>query len=156
MATIFILCVLVLLITYGYPRIIAKSEGAKCLTNMRNVHAGLAAFVADKGHWPEEPLADTQDLLEDWWVWVLKPYGPDERSWVCPTVYRLVTSRTKDNRPKLHYWPTWFDAKPGTPYRYATQPWLVENGNNHGNGANVCFPDGSIKPMNEIRKKKVN
>jgi prepilin-type processing-associated H-X9-DG protein len=35
------------------------------------------------------------------------------------------------------------------PYKYP-QPWLIEIGNMHGHGANICFPDGSIRTMNDV------
>jgi hypothetical protein len=50
----------------------------------------------------------------------------------------------------LHYMPAMFDATPGIARRWSTQPWLVEIANAHGQGALVCFPDGSVKSFNQI------
>ena len=32
----------------------------------------------------------------------------------------------------------------------STQPWLIEIGNMHGRGAQACFPDGSIRSMDQL------
>jgi hypothetical protein len=124
---------------------------------MRSIHTALAAAVSDKGHWPqekEETWMVNRNAYEDWWIETLKPYGIGEESWRCPTIYRTVTKRTDENRPKLHYTPTMFDNKPLTPYKWSTQPWLIEIGNMHGRGALMCFPDGSIRSMDEVMQKR--
>ncbi len=64
----------------------------------------------------------------------LEPYGTTDRVWQCNTIMRKVVSKTKDKRPRMHYVLTMFDDKPLTPYKWSTQPWLVEIGNMHGVG----------------------
>ncbi len=130
-----------------------RAEAAKCMANMRSLQVSLSAYLQDKNHWPQEPveqLGNNEDAYEDWWIAELKPYGAEASTWMCPTIKRLVTNKSKDGRPKVHYTPTMFDKHPATPYRWSTQPWLIEIGNMHGQGALICYPDGSIKPMDEV------
>ena len=97
-------------------------------------------------------MANDTDTYEDWWIKELKPFNAPETVWQCPTIMRKIVNKKKDRRPLVHYTPTMFDAKPFTPYKWSTQPWLIEIGNMHGAGALICFPDGSIKTMNEVVK----
>jgi len=153
LAVIVILGVLASLVFLAFDRLPMRAEMPACMANMRSLQVSLAAYTADKGHWPQEPvdqLGNNEDAYEDWWIAELKPYGAEESTWMCPTIKRLVTNKSKNGRPKVHYTPTMFDKNPGTPYRWTTQPWLIEIGNMHGQGALICYPDGSIKPMDEV------
>lgn len=136
----------------------ARAEGVHCAQNLRSLQVSLAAYVQDVGHWPQEPQelfeGEDQDASEDWWLKELENYGATQAVWQCPTIKRLVSSKNAAGRPKLHYTPTPFDERSFTPFRWATQPWLVEIGNMHGRGALICFPDGSIKAMDDIIEKK--
>jgi len=122
---------------------------------MRSLHTSLAVYIQDRGHWPQEPeglwdASGNNDAFEDWWVNELLPYGATEANWQCKTIMRTVVNKTKNKRPRIHYTPTMFDEKPFTPYRWSTQPWLIEIGNMHGRGAQACFPDGSIRGMDQL------
>lgn len=133
---------------------IERSEAVRCAQNLRSLHTSLAAYVQDKGHWPQEPASiwevNDSDAHEDWWMKELEPYGATEKVWQCPTIMRKVVNKSTTKRPKMHFVPTMFDSNSMTPYKWPTQPWLVEIGNMHGVGALICFPDGSIKTMNEV------
>lgn len=63
-------------------------------------------------------------------------------------------AKSKDRRPRIHYTPTMFDDKQGTPYKWPKQPWLIEIGDMHGNGALAGFPDGSTRAINDILPPK--
>lgn len=133
-----------------------RAEAVKCANNLKSLHVSLAGYLQDVGHWPQEPndvwASNDNDAYEDWWIATLKPFGATEKVWQCPTIYRKVTSHSSKGRPKVHYTPTMFDDKPYTPYKWSTQPWLVEIGNMHGQGALIGFPDGSVKPMDDVMK----
>ena len=153
-----ILGILIGLSILSWPKVLASTENAKCLSHMRSLQVSLATYTQDVGHWPQIPSeldagSNDDSNYEDWWLNELEPYGGTPEVWMCPTIRRLVTSQSKDGRPKLHYTPTMFDEKPATPYKWSTQPWLVEIGNMHGHGANICFPDGSIRTMDDLLKK---
>lgn len=144
---------LVLVVKYGL-RTVETSEAVRCAQNLKSLHTSLAAYIQDKGHWPQEPeglwQSNDGDAYEDWWIKELEPYGAPEEVWRCPSIQRKIVNKNKTGRPKMHYSPTKFDNKALTPYKWSTQPWLVEIGNLHGVGALICFPDGSVKTMNEV------
>lgn len=147
-----ILAILLALVVISAERIRNYVEGVKCAGNLRALHASFSTYVNDNGHWPQEPpelAAANDDAYEDWWIETMKPYGVTEKVWQCPSVIRQVTSKSRNGRPKIHYTPSLFDIRPFTPYKFKTQPWLVENGNMHGDGALICYPNGEIKTMNE-------
>jgi len=156
MIVIGIMAVLTTLIFVGWSMIIAKSEKVQCMGNLRSLQTSLNSYIQDVGHWPQipeeldAPGSGNDNAYEDWWLEELKNYGGTPEVWQCPTIKRMVISKSPDGRPKLSYTPTPFDALAFTPYKWSTQPWLVEIGNIHGGGALICFPDGSIKTMNDI------
>jgi hypothetical protein len=50
--------------------------------------------------------------------------------------------------PLIHYLPTLFDARPGTPNKWTGMPWFSEIANVHGHG-NLTIPSGGhIVPSN--------
>lgn len=124
------------------------------MSNMRSLHVSLSAYIQDHAQWPQEPEelweSPNEDASEDWWIETLTPYGGDESVWQCPTIARQIRAQSEDGRPRAHYAPTSFDEGTLTPYRWSTQPWLVEIGNIHGRGAHLLFPDGSIRVMSEF------
>jgi prepilin-type N-terminal cleavage/methylation domain-containing protein len=152
LAVITVIAILAALAVPVGSNLLDRFESASCMNNMRNLIPPLSAYVQERGHWPQEPQsAKLNDKAhEDWWINELQPYDLTEKNWQCPTIRRKVTSKSEDRRPRLHYSPTLFDDKPGTPFRWATQPWFIEIGNAHGRGAFICFPDGSIKTINDF------
>ncbi len=153
LVTIAIIAVVVTLVLVGLRHYRERAEAIRCGSNMRSIQVALAAAVQDEGgRWPQIPVeVDIDpDRAEDWWFDQLKNYGITENTWKCPTIQRKVVSRTENGRPRLHYQPTQFDDRAGTPYKWTTQPWLVEIGNMHGGGPLLSFPDGSIKGMDEV------
>lgn len=150
----FILAVLAALIVATYSSFAAKSEGVKCAVNLRNLHVAFSGYIQDKGHWPQEPLADKPEWIEDWWLYTMKPYGAEPLVWQCPTIRRKISAKNRDGRPKIHYSPTLFDARPGMAFRWSTQPWFIEAADAHGSGPLLCFPDGSIRSMDEVLANK--
>ncbi len=127
------------------------------MATMRSLHVALSSYVRDVGKWPQEPeelwLAENSAPLEDWWFETLGPFGGGEKAWRCPTISRLVARGEEKDTPRMHYGPTRFDDKPLSPFRWATQPWLVEIGDMHGRGAHIIFPDGSIRVMSDFLPK---
>ena len=133
---------------------IARAEGVKCLSHMRSLHASLAAYVQDAGHWPQEPETDTAEIDADWWINELKPYGATGEVWLCPTIKRAQQPMPEKDRWRIHYSPGMFGPLPSDPYKFSTQPWFVEVVGMHGHGPNICFPDGSILPLDDLMSKK--
>jgi len=149
-----IVSILAALVLKVYTHSIERSDAVRCASNLRSLHTSLSAYIQDKGCWPQEPeaiwAANDNAAYEDWWMKELEPYGATEEVWQCRTIMRKVVSKSKDKRPRMHYVPTKFDEKPLTPYKWSTQPWLIEIGNMHGVGALICFPDGSVRTMDDV------
>lgn len=156
LASVAVISILVSLTIVGWPKVMASVAVARCMGNMRSLHVSLGSYVTDVGHWPQVPEAidvsssDDDSAYEDWWLNELKAYGGIPAVWQCPLIQSQVSSKSPDGRPKIHYTPTPFDEKPASPYKWNTQPWLVEIGNIHGRGANICFTDGSIRSMDDV------
>lgn len=150
-----ILAILGTLGFYAWQPLIGRAEGAKCLSHMRLLHSALTSYVQDVGHWPQEPGVPEEDydIDADWWIKEMKPYGATEESWMCPSIRRAQKSVPEKERWKVHYSPTIFNAFPTAPYKFAGQPWLIEVVGLHGRGPNICFPDGSIRPLDDLLPK---
>lgn len=153
-----ILAILIAIVAKYSSGWLNRAEALHCAQNLRSLQVSFASYVQDEGHWPQEPEelreAESFNPSEDWWLQEMENYGATPEVWQCPTIKRLVSDKDPDGRPKIHYTPTPFDEQAYTPYRWSTQPWLIEIGNMHGNGALICFPDGSIKAMGEVVQTK--
>lgn len=153
LAVAIILAILAALILPNYRGIIAKAQQAVCMANMRSIQVGLAAYLQDNNDvWPQGPTPTEQGAWEAFWLATLKPHDISERTWQCPTIKAsLAADGAKPaTMPRVHYMPTMFDDTPGVARRWATQPWLIERANAHGQGALISFPDGSIKSFNKV------
>jgi type II secretory pathway pseudopilin PulG len=139
-----IIALLSLIGFYGYAKYKQHAEKVQCMSQMRAVHQGLADYVADKGHWPQPPMAIEQITEESWfgwWVATLEPYGVPAEAWICPT--DKVEAGEENVGQRGSYIATVFDSGPWTPFRW-NQPWLMERGDMHGKGAHIIFPRGEI------------
>ena len=63
---------------------------------------------------------------------------------------KLIANQQSSGGAKSSYAVSLFDKGPAAPYRWPTQPWLVEGVGVHPNGPHVCFPDGSIHSLNSL------
>lgn len=131
----------------------ANARAATCVANMRSIIFGLHGYLADHGTvWPQSPAPPRTRQWDDFWTTSLKNYGISPKTWQCPEINArlLPLADRRSETPKLHYTPTGFPPVPGIAYRWATQPWLIEKANAHGQGSHIGFPDGSIKPLFKI------
>ncbi len=148
-----IIAVLAAMAIPEYPKWMAKASQAKCMANMRAIHVGLGSYLNDHSDiWPQGPAPQEGAPWAEFWIRTLEPLGVPQTTWECPAIRRML-----GNPPSLpitdtsiHYVPTMFDNLPGTARRWPGQPWLVERADAHGNGALLCFTDGSIKPFSKI------
>lgn len=148
-AVLLILSILALLIIPNYQRIIASAQQVQCASNMRSIRVGLSLHMEDhKGIWPQGPPPADPGWAA-YWISILTPYDISERTWQCPTIRGLLRERGEGGLG-LHYVPTMFDATPDIANRWATQPWLIEVADAHGQGPLICFPDGSVKPFSKV------
>jgi len=153
---IFVVAIMGLLLALAvpeYPKWLAQASQAKCMANMRSLHVGLGNYLNDHGNvWPQGPSPEAGAAWATFWIRTLEQVDVPERTWECPGIRRMVGNPPRDTitADSIHYSPTMFDALPGTARRWPTQPWLVERANAHGDGALLCFTDGSIKPFNKF------
>lgn len=132
-----------------------KPESIICMQNLRSLHASLGAYISDKGHWPQIPpgIGD-DDARARWWVEELKPYDAPLKVWHCPSLVREMGEGTINSEevPSLHYVPGHFDKHRFSPYRWSTQPWVIEL-YDHGDGNFILFPDGHIDTLNNVYER---
>jgi hypothetical protein len=146
LATVTIVIVLILLLTGVFSKLPGAADRVRCTENLKSLHVGLGSYMADKGHWPNQPDLSykQQKEYEDFWIDALKPYGIVDSVWQCPGILRLGQITANGKSPRVHYSPTMFDQKPGTPTKWPNMPWVVEIGNAHGHGPLLILPDGSV------------
>jgi len=153
---VFVLAILGILAAMAipeYPKWLAKASQAKCMANMRALHLGLSTYLNDHNNiWPQGPAPEAGAEWAAFWIRTLEGVDVPARTWECPAIHRMLgrPPRQPISDTSIHYSPTMFDDLPGTARRWPTQPWLVERADAHGNGALLCFTDGSIKPFNKV------
>ncbi len=146
-AAISIVAILVVLAVPNIGNYLRKAQEVRCMANMRNITVGLRGYLQDHGNiWPQGPSPNAGVEWENFWLGVLRPYGITDKTWQCPA----ILARSGPDTPRVHYTPTLFPAVPGIADRWSTHPWLIERGEGHGNGALICFPDGSIKSFDKV------
>jgi type II secretory pathway pseudopilin PulG len=146
--------VLAVFIAPNYRPLLERAQGVICASHMRSICLAMDHYLNDHDQvWPQAPSPADQRAWSDFWLATLAPYGITRSTWQCPTIRGLLRD-AGDEGPILHYTPAMFDPTPGIARRWSTQPWLVEIANAHGQGALVCFPDGSVKSFNEIIREQ--
>jgi type II secretory pathway pseudopilin PulG len=148
-----IIAVLAAMAIPEYPKWLAKASQAKCMANMRAIHVGLGNYLNDHNDiWPQGPAPQEGAPWAEFWIRTLEEVGVPQTTWECPAISRMMGNppRLPITEVSIHYVPTMFDDQRGTARRWPGQPWLVERADAHGNGALLCFTDGSIKPFNKV------
>lgn len=141
-------------LVFNWSKIRKKVERGGCESNLKTLYAGFSNYLTDYGEWPQIPEhanLDTGDGEAAYWrFWITtmkqKDYGISEFHWLCPTDRRERAANLKpEEREEFEgsYLPTEFDSGPDSP-RAWRQPWFLERGDFHGDGALMIMPDGSI------------
>jgi hypothetical protein len=126
------------------------------MSNLKTLYAAAEMFVQQNGSWPQIRMTDESDAAEQTyaqnWITALKPFGPTQSSWICPTIQVLMQNPdlTKPENVRVDYLATPFDDKPTTPHQWPRQPWFAETGDVHGNGNLLIFTDGSITDVKSV------
>jgi type II secretory pathway pseudopilin PulG len=150
LAVVLLVLILAVFIAPNYRPLLERAQGVVCASQMRSIRLAMDGYLNDHGQvWPQSPSPQDLRAWSDFWLSTLAPYGITPATWQCPTIKGLLRE-AGDEGPSLHYTPAFFDSTPGIARRWVTQPWLVEIANAHGQGALVCFPDGSVKSFNQI------
>lgn len=122
-------------------------QAARCASNMRSITTALHSYLHDHQNvWPQGPKPDAGQEWDRFWLASLQPYGIGPTTWRCPA----MAPGTSPDTPGLHYMPTMFPPVKGIATRWAKHPWLMERGSGHGQGALICFQDGSIKSFDKV------
>jgi type II secretory pathway pseudopilin PulG len=156
-----VIVIIIILVTLSFPvisRVRARAQRVQCTTNLKSLYVAAESYVQQYGSWPQIPMLDDSDNAEleysRAWIAALKPFGPNEKTWICPTIQGLLQNPdyTKPENARVDYIPMAFDDKPVTPHQWPRQPWFAEAGDVHGNGPLIIFTDGSISDLNTIAR----
>ena len=136
----------------------SRAQRAQCTANLRNLYLATESYIQQNGGWPQISGTDSDTDERDEavaWIAALKPFGPTEKTWICPTIQELMQNPDymKAENVRVDYIATPFDDKPTTPHQWPRQPWFVESGDVHGNGNLIVFTDGSISDLNTVAPK---
>lgn len=139
----------------GFRNYLPRYESARCMGNLRNLHVALSSEMQDQKQWPQLPTNVTLNSQQeyDWWIEKLLPYGMEKKSWICPTISRMVREKRATGNASIHYLPTPFDEKPMTPFQWPDMPWATEVADMHNVGVLRLYSDGSIRPFNPFERE---
>jgi prepilin-type N-terminal cleavage/methylation domain-containing protein len=150
-----ILAVLLILIFPAAQRVIPKAQEVVCMSHLRTLWLGFSPCATDPEGWPQVPKGITigSPQEQQWWLdYSTNRLGLSRKDWLCPTVEKAARNAKPDEAvPVIHYLPTLFDARQGTPNRWSSMPWFSEMGNVHGRGNLIIRADGAILPSTPMR-----
>jgi len=151
LVVISLLALLFALLLGSSSTLFSQISRIRCTGNLRTLHGSFSAYTEEHKMWPQIPEfgdGKTEERArETWWIETMRPYGASEKTWRCPAFEKFLLEASPDDRPLIHYTPTEFDAFYRRPFQWSTMPWIIENGNAHGGGALMLFPDGSIRTL---------
>lgn len=153
-----IIAILALLLIPTVSGFRARAQRAQCMENLRGLYTATELYVQQNGGWPQISADDSDENDQAYaaaWIAALKPFGPLEKSWICPTIQNLMQNPdyTKQENVRIDYMATPFDDKPTTPHQWPRQPWFIEVGDVHGHGNLIIFTDGSISDLRTVTGK---
>jgi type II secretory pathway pseudopilin PulG len=152
LAVFIIIGILAVLLIPAISGIQARAQRAQCMANLRSLYTATELYLQQNGSWPQIQSDDSDENDQSFaagWIAALKPFGPIEKSWICPTIQTLMQNPdyTKPENVRIDYMATPFDDKPITPHQWPKQPWFIEAGDVHGHGNLIIFTDGSISDL---------
>lgn len=133
----------------------SREQRAQCTVNLRNLYVAAESYIQQNGSWPQISTTDSDTDEQDEaaaWIAALKPFGPTEKTWICPTVQELMGNPdyTKTENFRVDYMATPFDDKAMSPHQWPRQPWFIETADVHGSGNLIIFTDGSVSDLNSV------
>jgi prepilin-type N-terminal cleavage/methylation domain-containing protein len=145
MISITIVAILVGIVFYGSGEWIKRARAAKCTANLKSLHLGFDLYTREHNNvWPQLDLNSSQH--NKFWFNTLEPYQVTKETWLCPVhaaELKMLPKEEQEEYPSS-YSPTAFDDTPNVPYHWL-QPWVIESGDFHGQGALMIMPDGSVQ-----------
>jgi type II secretory pathway pseudopilin PulG len=133
----------------------ARAQRVQCMENLRSLYAATELFIQQNGSWPQIAMSDSDSAETEYakaWIDALKPFGPIQKTWICPTIQNLLGNPDLSDpaNVRIDYAATTFDDKPLTPHQWPKQPWFAETGDVHGRGNLIIFTDGSISDLKTL------
>jgi len=146
-----VLGVLFALMLPELSRIQPKADEIVCMSHLRNLWIAFSPCATEDSGWPQLPSggkAGSHEEEEFWLVYSSNSLGVSSNMWHCPTIDRVMRQHPPEigKVPLIHYLPTLFDSRPGTPNKWAGMPWFSEIANVHGHGNLVIRSDGAVIP----------
>jgi prepilin-type N-terminal cleavage/methylation domain-containing protein len=158
--TIAVIAILVVLLFVALSSMPARAQRVQCMTNLRSLYVATESYIQQNGSWPQIPISDddsdtAEQSYASAWIAALKPFGPSEKTWICPTVQNLLHNPDymKAENVRIDYMSTPFDDKTMSPHQWPKQPWFIETADVHGNGNLIIFTDGSISDLNTAKSQ---
>lgn len=153
-----IIAILSILLLPAISAFRARAQRVQCMGNLRSLYTATELFIQQNGSWPQITVSDADSAEEDYaqaWIDALKPFGPTQKTWICPTIQNLLGNPDLSDpaNVRVDYVATTFDDKPLTPHQWPKQPWFAETGDVHGHGNLIIFTDGSIKDLKTVSGK---
>lgn len=147
-----IIGIVALLLLPAFSRLQARAQRVQCMANLRSLYTATELFIQQNGSWPQIRMSYSDTAEDDYakaWIAALSPFGPTQKTWICPTVQNLLGNPdpSDSNNVRLDYYCTTFDDKPMTPHQWPRQPWFAEAQDVHGHGNLIIFADGSISDL---------
>lgn len=136
----------------------ARAQRVQCTANLHSLYVATESFIQQNGSWPQIAISDSDSAETEYakaWIGALRPFGPTEKTWICPTIQGLLgdPDYTQPENARIDYVPMAFDEKPLTPHQWPKQPWFAEAGDVHGNGNLIIFTDGSVSDLNTVAQR---
>jgi prepilin-type N-terminal cleavage/methylation domain-containing protein len=153
MTVVLIIAILLVMVQPVVQQVQNRAARTKCVENIRGLQVAANLYLQDHHAWPQiKNSGISRQMLATKWIARLQPYGLDQINWICPTIQEKLGNPvlSNPNNVRVDYTATPFDANPLTPFKWSKQPWFVENGNMHGHGNLLVFPDGHVAQMNDF------
>jgi type II secretory pathway pseudopilin PulG len=151
-----IIAVLATLSVQAFSRLRARAERVQCTANLRSLFVAAESYLQEHNSWPQILMSpNSEDPSQDYatgWIASLKPYGPSQKTWLCPTVQRKLgdPDYLQLENVRTDYVASAFDDKPASPHQWPKQPWFAEIDDAHGNGQLMILSDGSVSDTKSI------
>jgi len=150
-----IIAILAALLLPVFSSLRSRAQRVQCTANLRSLYLAANVYVQQNGSWPQITMSDSDTAEQDYanaWIAALAPFGPTQKTWICPTIQGLVGNPDLSNpqNVRVDYIAMTFDDKPTTPYLWPRQPWFAELGDVHGHGNLIVFADGSISDLQTV------
>lgn len=154
-----VIVIIAILATLMFPlvaRMRERAQRVQCTSNLRNLYIAAELFLQQNGSWPQIQLSSGSEAAEQGyakaWIAALAPFGPTQKTWICPTMQDLLRNPDLSNpgNVRVDYYAMPFDDKPTTPHQWPHYPWFLERGDVHGNGNLIVFTDGSVSDLKTL------